>query len=79
MKIIYNNPIYSYLKVFFTQGLTSQIRIFVKFNVMSKTCFKHKKYLWNKILNEITSDILIKLYNKSQKSFTDSKTEKIRT
>lgn len=38
------------LRLLFTQGLNSHIRIVIKFNVLSKICSSHKKYSWNELL-----------------------------
>lgn len=41
----------------FNQGISSQIRIVVKFNVMSEICFKNKKNIYERSIIEITKDI----------------------
>lgn len=43
--IFLNVIIVDLLRTFFSHGLSSHIRIVVKFNVMSKISLKHKKYL----------------------------------
>lgn len=41
----------------FNQGISSQIRIVVKFNVMSEICFKNKKIFMKRSIIEITKDM----------------------
>lgn len=53
---------FNLLRMLFNQGISSQIRIVVKFNVMSEICFKNKKIFMKRSIIEITKDIFLLYY-----------------
>lgn len=53
------------------QGFNCQIRIFIKFNVVSKMFYKHKKVFLKWIINDIIVIISTILRNSAQQKYTN--------